>query len=301
MMIQRPLTLIGLFLFLVCGLHTTTPTNARSQLPDTPSPGVQLKTAADRIELLWQAPAGPVLSQTMDLPDLAPTIIGDMELPAHLLAIHLTDPADFSIQINHIETQPWPATAALTPVTTAVPQLVDGDLRPDLAHTPENSLPTTPLIVLRQGMLRGEPLVVVALSPIFAHEQGTQLATRIEARISGGRLLAPDASSLLQQMASTPPFLSNASGPTNPFAATAAIKLRVDQAGMQTVRGDALANAGLALDSLDPTRLQLWQQGTPIALELLGTDDGRLDAMILYASTPRRPATAGTPPTPTGW
>jgi hypothetical protein len=65
--------------------------------------------------------------------------------------------------------------------------------------------------------------------------------------------------------------------PPNVAARAPAVKLLATQAGFQRVAGVTLAAAGLNIGALDPTRLQLRREGVEVALELVGTADGRLD------------------------
>lgn len=85
------------------------------------------------------------------------------------------------------------------------------------------------------------------------------------------------------------PAAPSALAPPNPAAARPAVKLRVTSPGLQRVTGTALAAAGLDLSTLDPSRLWLRLRGAPVAIELRGAEDGRLDPrdeLRFYAPAP---------------
>jgi hypothetical protein len=78
--------------------------------------------------------------------------------------------------------------------------------------------------------------------------------------------------------------LRAAVSPPDPLAARSAITLRVNTAGMQEVSATELAAAGLDLAGLDPSRLQLWHNGTPVPLEVL--TEGGFAGVRFYAPAP---------------
>ena len=63
------------------------------------------------------------------------------------------------------------------------------------------------------------------------------------------------------------------------------LRIAVAERGMVRLSYETLKGAGVPLDGLDPAQLALWQRDEPIALELVGTEDGAFgagDALIFY-------------------
>ena len=82
-------------------------------------------------------------------------------------------------------------------------------------------------------------------------------------------------------------------------------KLAVSQSGMQAVTYTALANAGLPVDTLDPTTFQIYEQGTEVARRVVDADASVTfntgDYVLFYGRSPpispRRTSTGS----PTAW
>jgi Peptidase family C25 len=260
------------------------PPPARADPADWP----RISAQRDGLLVEWR---GEVESVATADRSLAPTIPGwplaDIDgarLPARLVALRLPDGAPVAPRIAALESTPW--SKAIPLADQPIPQTILGEQRPDLAAPTTPRLPNTPLVVLRDGRLRGARIVVVALSPIFESGGAPRVATHIEALIPGASPLAQDAQQLL---AMTAPFLASAPGPTNPVTARPAITLRISQFGIQRVTGAVLAAAGLNLSTLDPTKLHLRRAGVEVALELRLGADGRLDSgdeLRFYAPPP---------------
>jgi hypothetical protein len=215
-------------------------------------------------------------SQAPDLPRIA---VGGFQLPAQTLALHLPDAGAAVPQLHRLEDVPWNGT--LDVAAPPIPQTAEGEQFPALAAAPPRMLPAAPVVVLREGWLRGERVLVVALSPIFARDGQPRLATTVDATIPGATLLADyadTAAALLAPLTADPaPFLTDAPGPVTTLPQRAAWKIDVAEAGMQRVSGAALAAAGVPLDTLDPALLHLWYNGAAVPLALHGAADGRLD------------------------
>ena len=167
-----------------------------------------------------------------------------------------------------------------------MPQTIEGESLPGLATIPAHRLPSSPVIILREGELRGARIAVVAFTPIFADDGETRVVTKLNVTLPDATPLHVSAGELLARVprpGTAPP------GPTNPVASKPAVKLRVAYQGIQRVSGIALAAAGMKLSTVDPARLQLWHSGVAVALEIRGADDGFLDAddeLRFYAPPP---------------
>ncbi|MCB0186853.1 MAG: hypothetical protein KDE31_21450, partial [Caldilineaceae bacterium] len=158
-----------------------------------------------------------------------------------------------------------------------------------LADTAEAAaLPTSPFFLVRQGLIAGNPVAIWAFSPLYRDEQGVQLVTNISAQLQGVTLLddaalrrlavAPVANTKVNKALNASSAAPLGLEPTNPDAARQAIKFTVTTAGMQSVSGRQLAEAGFDLATLDPTLLQLKLLGKEVAIELDGLSNGRMTA-----------------------
>ncbi|MFL5800167.1 MAG: hypothetical protein ACJ8CR_00190, partial [Roseiflexaceae bacterium] len=281
---QTRCRLLAGLLLAIAILALNAPPPAQADPADWPSISAQ----PDGVWIEWrgtvEGDAGANRSLVPTIPGWPLVNIGGALLPAQLVALRLPDGAPAVPRIVWLESVPWAGDLRTTAV--AIPQTIDGERRPGLAARPTTTLPDAPVVVLRDGRLRGARIVVLALSPIFAAGGAPRVATHIEAMIPGASPLAQDARQLL---ATTAPFLASAPGPTNPAAARTAITMRIGQAGIQRSTGAALAAAGLNLSTLDPAKIHLRRGGFEVALELRIGVDGRLDPgdeLRFYAPPP---------------
>lgn len=245
------------------------PASARS-LVDAADP-LQISASATGIQLQWNAPSN-AFSQTASTLALVPVEIGGVLLPAHLIALQLLNDAPLVPQIEQLSSVPW--SGVLPSAAAPPPQTASGDERPALAQPALRTLPRSPLVVLRDGRMRGTRIVILAFSPIFRQGGALRSATTLQATLPGAALFVGDAAQIL---AAPAPTLASAPGPTNPATALAAMKLRVTQPGIQRVTGAALAAAGINLTTLDPAHIHLRFAGVELACEERGTADGHLD------------------------
>lgn len=213
-------------------------------------------------------------------------------MPAHLITIITTTQTDpIMPQIHHLEEHPA-SREVIQEARVPTPQTFAGEQRPAIARERAQNLPASPVVVLREGYIRGQRVAVVALSPFFEREGTLHMASRLEATIPGAVLLAEGSTtttSLLTHLSTPAPFLANSNGPSNPLASRAVIKIHVTNEGMQRISGEALTTAGLDLPTLTAAYLHLWHQGNPVALEEWGTEDGMLnpgDELRFYAPAP---------------
>lgn len=240
----------------------------------------QITTQPDGIQVNWNI-AAQALSETLaTLPEVG---IDGVQVPARLLAVQVRDDAPLSLRIDRLESVVWSESLPATP--QIIPQTDAGDLRPALISTQSSTRLDAPLVVVREGRIRGTRIVVVALSPLFKQEGMTRAALNVSAFIPRAVPLGADAALLLS---SSHNFLV-APEPRNPAITMPAFVIQVASSGLQRVTGAALASAGLNLATLDPTRLHLRLGGTEVAIDVRGTGDGRLDPtdeIRFYAATP---------------
>lgn len=268
---------VVLMLLLLC-----LPSLVRAQ----PQPGaadLQVAVQPNGLHLRWE---GRVHRDRAGAPQLAgwPLVeFGGVRLPARLLALEVDRPDPLTPQVEQLTAAPW--SGALSAVAAPVPQTSDMSLRPALAGAPRAAVPSAPVVVLRDGLMRGRRVVVLAVSPLFKERDGLRAATRLTATIPGARLFAADPSALLAAASS----FGTAPPATNPGATRRSWTIEVTAAGVQRLTGAQLGAAGLDLASLDPARLHVRGAGVDLPLDLRGTADGRLDPadeLRFYAPAP---------------
>jgi hypothetical protein len=147
-----------------------------------------------------------------------------------------------------------------------VRQTIAGELRPDPAIAPAPALPASPIVLLREGRMRGERIAVLALTPVFIQHGAMRAVTALRAAIPDAMPLADDAAAL---PAHAGPFLSATTGPSNPAALGTAWKVRVAQAGIQRLPVTALSDAGVFVNNL--ALLHLYHGGVEVAMEQRGS------------------------------
>lgn len=250
----------------VLGLIPLTQTHARA------SDDLRVVVQPDGVQVSWHGSVGQNRAGAPELADWPLVEFGAARLPARLIALRVVGTDALAPQIERLTHTAWSGT--LQPVAAPQPQTSEGALRPGLAAAPAPvSAPAAPIVVLRDGVLRGQRIAVVAISPLFSQAGSLRAANELTATIPGVTLLDADAATLLT---ADRPF--GVPVPVaNPAAATRAWTIEVFAAGMQRISGAQLAAAGLDLATLDPTRLHVRNAGSDLALELRGISDQRLD------------------------
>ena len=78
------------------------------------------------------------------------------------------------------------------------------------------------------------------------------------------------------------------------------IRIETSQEGMHRIPGEML-KAHFPLDRIDPEKLALTHDGQPVAIEIFGASDGRLDPRMRSSSSPRPRENATARPRPTSF
>lgn len=224
--------------------------------------GVVLTGATDA-PAAWTAAAATAL--------LPQQPFGGYNLPLQTYTLLLAD--DRAVAIDLQEVVAAPLKGELTPAPRELPPALDWEPDPNLVEAPPQ-LPTAPVFVVRQGNLRGLPIAVVAVSPIFAEEGVVQVAESVAALIPGATLFTEGAAAAARQDKARTGRAEPVNVPINSDALRSAHKLVVKQAGIQEVTFAELG--GVA----DPTSLRLMHEGSEVALEVAG------DRLRFYAPAP---------------
>jgi hypothetical protein len=227
--------------------------------------------------------------------------IGGFHLPAHLISLRVTSSitnTDTLPIIEHLESIPW--NGPLLAIEPPIPHTSEGEPRPGLAYISETEshMPSSPIIVLRSGWVQGQHIIVVAITPLFVQDGMVRLATTAQTRLPHTTLtttMLPQETSSSGPETTEPEHLASTSSPhlanntPNPLATAPAVKIQVARPGIQRITGSTLAAAGLDISTLTPTTIQVWHNGTEVALEEWGTEDGTLDEedeIRFYAPAP---------------
>jgi hypothetical protein len=217
---------------------------------------------AGGVRIEWRGATQPDQSLNAASPGMPLVTIGGARLPARLVALRIAGSAPVAPQIEALTSQPW--IGAPLAADQVVPQTISGEPRPGLAATLAPALPETPVVVLREGWMRGNHIAVLALSTIFSQDGAPRSVTDLRASIPRAAPLAESAADMLASESATPAAVA---GPTNP-AAGKGWKIDVARAGIQRLTAAALAAAGVPLRA--PEKLHLRHAGVPVALEQRG-------------------------------
>ena len=130
-----------------------------------PTSPLEITPNADGISLIWRLPPSS-LARFGTQSALSDADIGGVRLPTKLVAVHLADDLPVVPHIDQLESMPWDG--EVRAVDSLIPQTITGEPRPALAMHTARALPESPVVVLREGRMRGTRIVVLAISPIFA-------------------------------------------------------------------------------------------------------------------------------------
>ena len=251
---------------------------------EPPAPPVQVHASAGGLAITWPNPTVTYASAANALGQLPVQRYQGYELPMQLITVAWDDGlpqaaiADL-LQIQTISASAW--TGALEPAAPLQPPVLDSEIALDKPLIPEVvALPAAPIFLLRQGTLHGQPIAVLAVSPLYRADDGVKLATSLAIEVTGAHVVDQAtlraATSELATAARTGTSVPTDLAPTNGDALRAGVKLTVSAAGIQEVTGQALAGAGVNLSTIDPAQLQLKYNGTEVPLQLAGLVNGQL-------------------------
>jgi len=266
------------------------PAPAYAQTPDpspadlAPDKGLQVYATSDGAVIDWQfsSTEGDQMRDAnfskLDWPTVA---YQGYELPMRLVAVQMSDSVDAAslgepMTVRELETAPWSGELQLA--AAPIPPELPAAEMPEYIQpqADEAILPTSPVFVFREGRMRGRTVRVLAISPIFAQDGITQMATNITVDIPGATPLTDGLNTLAAAPASLARVGAAAIAPPNPAVTQNGVKLLVSEPGMQVVTGAALAAEGMDVSNVNKWGLSF--KGTPVAIEVRDGGDGRLDA-----------------------
>jgi len=219
--------------------------------------GLAVTTGGEGVYISWNMPAVEVSAATVDA--LLPTVrYQGYDLPIQSVTLALPAGVAPSIAVQRLETAPFAGT--LAPGEPALPPALDWTPAPNADAPEPAALPTAPLFVLREGSVRGQRLVVLAISPFFEQNGAVQIATALEAAILGA---VPTSDPIAAASYSSTAPQEVVSVTTNGAALKDSYKIIVSTTGIQEVRFDAIGGV------TDPSTLRLIHRGQDVAIQVL--------------------------------
>lgn len=239
--------------------------------PET-SMGLFVTAEGDGVRVAWTAPeVGAATLET--LRTLLPTARHQgYDLPIQTIALAIPPHGTPSIVVEQIASAPL--VGEIEPGAPIPPPVLDWTPPVDAPDVETAQLPSAPVFILREGVVKGQRFAVLAVSPIYQADDGVKVATSL-------RAFVPGATTLEQRMeqiaaASASPGIAQAEAinvPINQAALQNGYKLIVTQPGVQEVPFSALANG------YDANKLHLTHRGETVAVEVLA------DRFRFYAPT----------------
>lgn len=278
---------------------STHPSTQSSVLTGAINTVYQISATTEGVVLTWQfeqiaqaaiATAPTTEQQWTALQAMPQMRMGDYWLPMFLETVLLPTDTIVTPRIDTLTSELW--LRALPQAEALTPAVVDWQSFAPPTFREQQTTPTAPVFLLREGRMRGVRLGVIAISPLYIEAGVTKLALAVRATIPGARTLSAQAAGTLAAGGTTavrdsagdftsfsqapvalqPPAV----GPTNPAATKDAFTLQVQAAGIQRLSGAALLDAGMGPGAV-LAHLQLTQRGNSLPLEIRDSD-GLLDA-----------------------
>ena len=257
--------------------NTALPLSAQSTTV-APTKPVSVTATSDGVILEWGSAVNDNGVTAASALQTLPTMhFQGYDLPMRLITLQLPAAKAASLpaallQIEQTNSVAWKGN--LVPSGPLQPPALDWKNNSDLKPLEKVALPTSPIFVLRQGKIHGQPVAVVAISPLYQKNGVIQLATSLNAKAAGATQLDDNVANLLKALPAADNAVSAAGvtttdlAPTNSAAATNSVKISVNQPGLQVLSSQSLASAGLNPGALDLTKLHLYHNGQEIPLEI---------------------------------
>lgn len=219
--------------------------------------GLAVTTGGDGVHISWSTPPADVSAAAIDRL-LPATRHQGYDLPIHAITLALPAGVTPSVVMHRLETAPYAGT--LEPAAPESPLALDWTPAPNADAAAPAALPSAPVFVLREGVVRGQRLVVLAISPIFESDGAVQVATTLDASMPGAIPVA-DGLAAASFSAETPQEIVSVM--TNGAALKNGYKLIVSEAGIQEVLFSAIGGV------TDPSKLRLTHRGRDVAIQVL--------------------------------
>ncbi len=269
--ITKVLTTVTLLILLLSNTLAHAAAQSALVVPDSP---LQILAVDGGVAIEWGTGVDSATVAAAALPNLPTMRYQGYDLPMQLVTLQLSDPvAASALQVEQLDSVAWQG--VLQPAAPLQPPALDWEDNTDLMADEIVALPAAPVFVVRQGVVNGESIAVVAVSPLYQENGVVKLATRLKVNALGAKTVADN---LLSRLNAPAPALA----PTNHAATMNAVKIQVSKPGLQSISAATLASAGLDPATIDVTKLHLYYNGTEIPLATIQTPS--LD-LRFYAGT----------------
>ncbi|MCS6825897.1 MAG: C25 family cysteine peptidase [Caldilinea sp.] len=244
---------------------------ASAQMGETPA-GLSLTVEIDGAHLVWRAPEVSVVTLETIRPLLPIARHQGYDLPIQTIALAIPSHDAPSVVVEHIASVPL--AGEIEPGAPIPPPVLEWTPSAERLTVEAAQLPSAPVFILREGVVKGQRFVVLAVSPIYRTNDGVQVATSLKAFIPGATLLMDQLEQIAAASASSQFVqMEMVSVPINQAALQNGYKLIVNQPGLQEVPFSALTKG------YDANRLHLTHRGETVAVEVLA------DRFRFYAPT----------------
>ncbi|MEO6063709.1 MAG: hypothetical protein ABIQ99_17395, partial [Thermoflexales bacterium] len=269
---------------------TNLPTQAEPPLPGTLEPLTAIPSNGG-VSVSWQGvetfddQGRATVSDGIDWPL---SQAGGLWLPVRYVTLEAGQTLTIEPEILELVSRPWPGKPE--PVAAIVPKdPISGDEFPELTRKLGSELPSKPVYVSHESMIRGRRVVVLAISPIFQSKDGPRIATRILTRVAGTTLFDASSASAFSadrgiDLPPAKPSLDAPSAPSvyaiNALANQNSLLITVTRPGLQRVPASALAAIGVTPNSINQAQVRLYFLGNevPVNWRDIGSTPGSLDA-----------------------
>jgi hypothetical protein len=252
---HKPVILLTLLSLLVSVFSAPVAARAQDAPPPVP-PVLQISAQAQDAVITYGVAQLSAAAAAEQLPKLR---YDGYQLPLQYITLAVAAGSEPQVAVRNLQASAL--TAAPQPLAPELPPALGWE--PDPNYTPAApALPVAPVFIAREGLIRGQRYVVVAVSPIYAVDGAPQLAGSFEAVVTGATPVAADAplAAAVQAGMSAAPVQV----PVNAAALTDSYKLTVAQPGLQEV-----LYSDLGLTS-EPANLRLTVGGDDVAVEKAG-------------------------------
>ena len=238
---------------------------AAQSAPAAPVSPLQISSVDGGVTIAWGAGVDSDMVAAAALPNLPTMRYQGYDLPMQLVTLQLSDAvAASALQVEQLASVAWQGT--LQPAVPLQPLALDWEDNSDLMADEVVALPDAPVFILRQGIVNGESIAIIAISPLYQENGAIKLATNLKVNAVGAKTVTDN---LLTQPRASVGIASPALVPTNNAATMNAIKIKVSQPGLQKISAATLISAGLNPGAIDVTKLHLYYKGTEIPLETI--------------------------------
>ncbi|MCB0047018.1 MAG: hypothetical protein KDD92_16460 [Caldilineaceae bacterium] len=267
---NRKYTIAGLFLALFL-LLTVLPANA--QTPEETRGNMPAGLRIQRVGADTQIDVN--LSRSYDaaalsLPDWEMGELNGYELPVQLVTLLVDADAPDAPDwvVRQLDAAPWRGELAAA-ADQALPDLAPDEMPDVIVPESKRTLPQEPIIVLRDGRMRGQRIRVLAINPIFAQGDRLMRVEKLSVTIPHARPLEESPTDLFYAADGPVDILADDDlTPPNSAANQQAAKVLVRDAGLQSVPLSALQAAGLAIGN--PAQLGVMHQGEAVPVQIEG-------------------------------